>query len=147
MFADILRGEGFSVEVSNTLDVLLDTQALMQNDLIIPVWTMGDYNDQCRSVCAAVESRKRACGLSRRYVRRVPQQHGMAVYDRVTGVAHPVTTGRTIPSILKSTASPITEGIGDFAVKSEQYYIHVDRRSASLQRRRFLLLTAARAER
>lgn len=128
VFADILRGEGFSVEVSNTLDVLLDTQALMQNDLIIPVWTMGEItNDQCRSVCAAVEA---GSGLAGCHGGMCDAFRNSTEWQFMTGsqwVAHPGNdrTDYTV-NIKKSTASPITEGIGDFAVKSEQYYIHVD---------------------
>lgn len=128
VFADILRGEGFSVEVSNTLDVLLDAQALMQNDLIIPVWTMGEItNDQCRSVCAAVEA---GSGLAGCHGGMCDAFRNSTEWQFMTGsqwVAHPGNDGTDYTvNIKKSAASPIIEGIGDFAVKSEQYYIHVD---------------------
>lgn len=35
VFASLLKQEGFCVEISDTLDVLLDTERLMQNDLIV----------------------------------------------------------------------------------------------------------------
>ena len=49
----------------------------------------------------------------------------MAVYDRVTVGGAPGNDGTDYTvNIKKYSQPPITEGIGDFAVKSEQYYIH-----------------------
>lgn len=109
VFADILRGEGFSVEISDTLDVLLDTQALMQNDLIIPVWTMGEItNDQCRSVCAAVEA---GSGLAGCHGGMCDAFRNSTEWQFMTGsqwVAHPGNDGTDYTvNIKKSAASPL----------------------------------------
>ncbi len=38
---DALVKDGFSVEMSDTLDALLDGDKLKSLDLIVPIWTMG----------------------------------------------------------------------------------------------------------
>ncbi|MFC5653436.1 ThuA domain-containing protein [Paenibacillus solisilvae] len=39
--AKVLREEHFDVEISDSLDVFLDTNKLKQTDLIVPLWTAG----------------------------------------------------------------------------------------------------------
>src|SRR5690606_27393691 len=56
LFEEILVGEGFEVEVSNTLDSFLNP-ALAELRLIVPVWTMGEISaDQSKAVTSAVAS-------------------------------------------------------------------------------------------
>ena len=40
-FSSRFSADGFSVEVSDTLDSFRDESALMKRDLIVPIWTMG----------------------------------------------------------------------------------------------------------
>src|ERR1035438_3798581 len=48
IFEKVLKGEGFEVEVSDTLDVLKDQAKLNALDLIVPQWTMGKITgEQC----------------------------------------------------------------------------------------------------
>src|SRR5215208_6520421 len=41
LFAPILQGHGFDVQLSDTLDAYLDAERMRSLDLIVPVWTMG----------------------------------------------------------------------------------------------------------
>src|SRR3712207_2269720 len=41
IFAAVLRGDGYDVEIAGTLDVYLDAGKLRALDLIVPLWTMG----------------------------------------------------------------------------------------------------------
>lgn len=55
LFAGMLRGEGFEVELSESLDSFQDEERLGRLDLIVPVWSMGKISDdQLKSVVAAV---------------------------------------------------------------------------------------------
>src|SRR5690348_1536818 len=54
-FEEILKGEGFEVEVQNTLDAFLDAEKLAGLNLIIPVYTMSTITAEQRDpVVAAV---------------------------------------------------------------------------------------------
>ena len=46
IFRDILEEEGFSVELSDTLESFGDAEGLKGYDLIVPHWTMGEIPDK-----------------------------------------------------------------------------------------------------
>ena len=46
IFQDILESEGFSVTVSESLESFDDVDALVDLDLIVPVWTMGELTGE-----------------------------------------------------------------------------------------------------
>ena len=57
VFEGILLEEGFSVEVSDTLDAFLDAEKLKALHLIVPIWTMGQITqEQVMPVIKAVVS-------------------------------------------------------------------------------------------
>ena len=63
IFRRVLVEEGFSVEVSDTLDALRDEAALRQLSLIVPVWTMGKIlPEQCNPVFCGSAAARRAWG-------------------------------------------------------------------------------------
>ena len=46
-FAGLLRGEGFEVEIFDTLQVMADRRdELNELDLLVPVWTMGSITGE-----------------------------------------------------------------------------------------------------
>lgn len=126
IFAKALREKSFEVEVSPTLDSFKDEEKLKALDLIIPIWTMGSINgDQERPLLNAVES---GVGLAGCHGGMCDAFRNNTEYQFMTGgqwVAHP-------GGILKywvnidGEKSPITDGIKDFEIESEQYYLHVD---------------------
>lgn len=125
VFARALREQGFDVEVSNTLDSFLDTEKLKRLSLIVPVWTMGAItNEQCKSVCAAVES---GVGIGGCHGGMCDAFRANTAWQFMTGgqwVAHP---GNEITYTVKITGKHwITEGLSDYQVTSEQYYMHTD---------------------
>ncbi len=126
-FAAMLRGEGFAVEVSDTLDALLDGERLKSLDLIVPVWTMGQItNEQCRPVLEAVAS---GVGLSGCHGGMCDSFRENVDWQFMTGgqwVAHPGNDGTMHRISLRRTSGGITEGLTDFDVATEQYYLHVD---------------------
>lgn len=128
IFAEILKEEGFQVEISDTLDSFIDEAKLMDLNLIIPIWTMGEIsNEQLQPVLKAVES---GVGLAGCHGGMCDSFRNSVEWQFMTGsqwVAHPGNDGVDYEvNILKSSSSPIIDGISDFKVKSEQYYLHVD---------------------
>jgi sialidase-1 len=62
VFAKMLEGEGFEVEVSTSLDTLLDTGKLAALSLLVPIVTMSKITDeQCAAVLQTVEA---GCGVA-----------------------------------------------------------------------------------
>ena len=127
IFARVLRDERFDVEVSDTLDAFSDQGKLMGLSLIVPVWTMGKItNDQLDPVCNAVRS---GVGIAGCHGGMCDSFREATEWQFMTGgqwVAHPGNDGTRYTVRIGPTKSPITEGIKDFDVTSEQYYLHVD---------------------
>lgn len=127
-FARILREEGFEVELSDTLDAFLDYDKLASLDLIVPLWTMGQItNEQCRGVIQAVG--KYGVGLAGCHGGMCDAFRENVEWQFMTGgqwVSHPGGDGVEYMVNIKHGSSPITAGIKDFKVSSEQYYVHID---------------------
>ena len=117
----------FEVEVSDTLDSFLDEEKLKSLDLIIPVWTMGEITkEQVDPVIEAVAS---GVGLAGCHGGLCDAFRESVVWQFMTGgnwVAHPGGDGVKYIVNIKNSTSTITEGLSDFTVESEQYYLHVD---------------------
>ncbi len=126
-FETVLRKEGFDVEVSDSLDSFLDLEKLMGLDLIVPVWTMGEITkEQTEPVVEAVAS---GVGMAGCHGGMCDSFRNSVQWQFMTGgnwVAHPGGDGVEYRVEMKNSSSPLVEGITDFTVKSEQYYLHVD---------------------
>ncbi len=127
LFAKILSAENFQVDVRNTLDAFLDRAALLALDLIVPVWTMGKITrEQFAPVNEAVQS---GVGLAGCHGGMCDAFRENTDWQFMTGgqwVAHPGNDGVAYTLHITDHDHPITRGLADFAVKSEQYYMHVD---------------------
>lgn len=128
IFGDILTKEGFEVEISDTLDSFLDEDKLMNLNLIVPVWTMGEIKrEQLNPVLKAVAA---GVGIAGCHGGMCDSFRNCVEWQFMTGsqwVAHPGNDGVEYEvNIVKSSSSVIIENINDFKVKSEQYYLHVD---------------------
>jgi uncharacterized protein len=128
IFGDVLREEGFDVEVSDTLDSFRDAQRLASVDLIVPVWTMGKIEkEQLEPLLAAVE--KGGTGIAGCHGGMGDSFRNEVNYQYMVGgqwVAHPGNDGVTYTVRMKDHEQPLTQGIEDFIVVSEKYYMHVD---------------------
>jgi type 1 glutamine amidotransferase len=126
LFAALLRAEGYETEISTSLDVYLDADKLRGLDLIIPTWTMGKLSrEQAAGLLAAVES---GVGVGGWHGTMGDSFRENTDYQFMVGgqwVAHP---GNIIDYTVNISPvdHPITRGIGDFRMHSEQYYMHVD---------------------
>lgn len=126
IFAPILAREGFEVEISDTLDSYLHRENLLSKDLIVQVWTMGKITaEQLKGLQEAVAS---GVGLAGWHGGLGDSFRESTDYQFMIGgqwVAHP---GGVIDYTVQITdhLDPITAGLKDFAMHSEQYYMHVD---------------------
>lgn len=127
-FSRILKNEGFEVEISDTLDSLLDYEKLNGLDLIIPVWTMGSITrEQCTGVVQAVG--KYGVGLVGCHGGMCDAFRQSTEWQFMCGgqwVSHPGGDGVKYDVNIKHSSSPITFGLHDFQVATEQYYVHID---------------------
>lgn len=127
LFEKILIEEGFKVEMSQSLDSFNDEAALKQLDLIVPLWTMGKITkQQCEAVANAVTS---GVGIAGNHGGMCDAFRESVLWQFMTGgnwVAHPGNDETDYMVNIKKGSSPLVEGIADFAVSSEQYYLHVD---------------------
>lgn len=126
LFAQLLHDVGYTVELSDTLDAFLDQERLQQFSLIVPVWTMGSITPQQeRGLLDAVEA---GVGLAGWHGTMGDSFRNSPAYQFMVGgqwVAHPGNIIDYRVNIVNHD-DPITAGLSDFAVRSEQYYMHVD---------------------
>ncbi len=126
IFAPYLESQGYDVTVSDTLDSYLNKELMMSLDLIVPVWTMGTItNEQEKGLLDAVMS---GIGIAGWHGGMGDSFRNNVEYQFMVGgqwVAHP---GGVIDYEVNITKrdDPIVAGLDDFAMHSEQYYVHVE---------------------
>jgi uncharacterized protein len=126
VFAPILQARGFDVEVVDTLDVYLDRDKMQALSLIVPVWTMSTIaREQEKGLLDAVRS---GVGIAGWHGGMGDSFRNNTDYQWMVGgqwVAHPDNITDYEVNIVDH-EDPITAGIADFKMHSEQYYMHVD---------------------
>jgi type 1 glutamine amidotransferase len=126
IFEPWLKDQGAKVTVSDTLDSYLDEELMGQVDLIIQIWTMGTITrQQERALENAIKS---GVGLAGWHGGLADSFRNSVEYQFMVGgqwVAHP---GGVIDYRVDITDhdDPVTSGISNFDMHSEQYYMHVD---------------------
>lgn len=127
VFKSMLEAAGYGVEQSTTLESLEDTERLKALDLFVPSWTMGKITEeQVESVSEAVAS---GVGIAGCHGGMCDAFRDSVLWQFITGgnwVGHPGGDEVEYVVNIRNTSSPLVAGIGDFKVKSEQYYMHVD---------------------
>jgi len=126
IFAPFLSEQGFQVEVSDSLDSYLDAERMRSLSLIVQCWTMGTITpEQERGLLEAVES---GVGIAGWHGGMGDSFRGNPSYQFMVGgqwVAHPGGIVDYEVNIVKP-EDPIVQGLRDFRMHSEQYYMHVD---------------------
>jgi type 1 glutamine amidotransferase len=126
LVAQLLGERGYAVTVRDTLDAYLDHELMSSIDLIVPIWTMDVIrDDQLNGLLNAVRG---GVGLAGWHGGMGDSFRNSTEYQFMVGgqwVAHP---GNIIDYTVNITdhSDPITVGIPDFAMHSEQYYMHTD---------------------
>ncbi len=126
IFAPFLADQGYEVQIADTLDVYLDTAMLHELSLIVPVWTMGTITrEQEQGLLEAVKS---GVGIAGWHGCMADSFRNNEKYQFMVGgqwVAHPGNIIDYTVNIINHD-DPITAGLQDFTMHSEQYYMHVD---------------------
>ena len=126
LFAPWLESKGFKTTVTNSMDIYTDKSRMAGFRVIVPTWTMGQIsNEQWAGLRDAVLA---GAGLAGWHGGMCDAFRSNTEYQFMTGgqwVAHP---GGIVRYKVNVTApkDPITKGLKDFWMKSEQYYLHTD---------------------
>jgi type 1 glutamine amidotransferase len=118
--------EGAQVTVSDTLEVYVKTDLQKDIDLIVQVWTMGTIEDKQEK--ALLEAVKSGVGLAGWHGGLGDSFRNNTEYQFMVGgqwVAHPGGVIDYRVNIVDH-EDPVTQGLSDFDMHSEQYYMHVD---------------------
>jgi hypothetical protein len=126
IFAPLLEAKGFEVRVVNDLNVYCEKDYMESLSLIVPIWTMSQITkEQEKGLLDAVAA---GVGVAGWHGGMGDSFRNNTQYQFMVGgqwVAHP-------DNIIDYTVNitnhddPITKGIPDFQMHSEQYYLHVD---------------------
>lgn len=123
--AGFLRDEGYTVQVSDSLDLLADSDFLDQQDLIVPVWTMSTIgHEQERGLLSAV---RKGSGCAGWHGGMADSFRNNTEYQFMVGgqfICHP--GGIIDYTVNIASDDPIVHGLNDFQMTSEQYFMHVD---------------------
>jgi uncharacterized protein len=122
--AAMLRDAGLTVDVSTSLDALDDNLAQLR--LIVPIWTMGEIEPA--QLSALLDAVAGGVGLAGFHGGMGDAFRTATDFQWMVGgqfVAHPDGI-KDYEVTIVDRASPITAGLDDFTVTSEQYYMHVD---------------------
>lgn len=126
-FASLLEKNGWEVEIAHDQAKLGDLDFLKSLDLIIPCWTMGSIEGEyTRNISKAVAS---GVGLAGCHGGMCDAFRQDTEWQFITGgqwVSHPGGDGIKYMVDIRKGSSPIVEGLDDFEVCSEQYYLHID---------------------
>jgi type 1 glutamine amidotransferase len=137
IFAPWLKEQGFDVEISNTLDSYLDAAKLKSLDLIVQAVTQATITpEQEKGLLDAVMD---GVGIAGWHGGLADSFRSSVNYEYMIGgqwVAHP---GGVIDYEVNITdpKDPITAGLQDFKMHSEQYYMQVDPNNKVLATTRF----------
>jgi len=124
--APVVEKAGYEVGISDTLDAYLDQDRMKALDLVVQVWTMGQITpEQQKGLLDTVAG---GVGFGGWHGGAGDSFRNNTEYQFMVGgqwVAHP---GGIVDYEVNITnhEDPITAGIPDFNMHSEQYYMHVD---------------------
>lgn len=126
IFASLLAEAGMEVEVVHDLDRFCDSEYMKSLDLVVPTWTMSQLKpEQEKGLLDAIRGGVNCGGW---HGGMCDAFRSSTEYQWMTGgqwVAHP---GNIIDYRVNITnhMDPVTAGLSDFDMHSEQYYMHVD---------------------
>jgi type 1 glutamine amidotransferase len=126
IFAPLIEREGYQVEISNTLDAYLDAEKMRAYSVIVQVVTMSTITKEQEQ--GLLEAVKGGVGFAGWHGGQADSFRNNTEYQFMVGgqwVAHPGNFVDYTVNIIDHD-DPITAGIQDFSVHTEQYYMHVD---------------------
>lgn len=126
LFGKLLAERGFEVVISNSLKPLADKDKMASFDLIIPVWTMSKISKE--QADGLLEAVRNGTGIGGWHGGMCDAFREHTEYQWMTGgqwVAHPGNIIEYEVNIIDHD-DPVTRGLKDFKIRSEQYYMHTD---------------------
>lgn len=126
IFAPILEEAGFAVDIHTTLDIYTDQAQMQSYDLISQVYTMSQISKEQEK--GLLETIKAGTGFAGWHGGMADAFRNNTEYQFMVGgqwVAHPGNIIDYEVNIINH-EDPITAGLSDFKMHSEQYYMHVD---------------------
>lgn len=126
VFIPFLESAGFEVRVETSMDVYTDADYMGSLSVVVPCWTMGEISgEQCKGLLQAI---KGGLGIAGWHGGMGDAFRQATNYQFMVGgqwVAHP---GGIVPYTVNITKpeDPVMADLSDFAMTSEQYYMHVD---------------------
>lgn len=122
-----LKEEGAKVQIYNSAEVYTDKKIMTDTDLVIQILTMSQITrEQEKGLLEAIE--KNGTGMAGWHGGMCDAFRNNPDYQYMTGgqwVAHPGGVIDYTVNIVNK-RDPVTSGLKDFAMHSEQYYMHVD---------------------
>jgi uncharacterized protein len=126
VFIPWLEERGFDVEVSNTLDSYLDSKKMKSLALVVQAVTMGQITPQQEK--GLLEAVREGVGIAGWHGGLADSFRSNTEYEFMVGGSFAAHPGGMIDYEVRFTnrSDPITRGLQDFRVRSEQYYMLVD---------------------
>lgn len=126
-FAGLLEQHGYQTQISDSLDIMADVELLKSQDLIVACWTMGEIkNEYVDNLSTAIAA---GTGMAGCHGGMCDSFRDNVQWQFITGgqwVSHPGGDGIDYTVNIQTGSSPITQGLEDFPVCSEHYYLHID---------------------
>lgn len=126
IFVPWMQEEGAEVVVSDSLAIYKNKELMSRVDLIVQVWTMGRITHD--EEVALLEAVRCGVGLAGWHGGLGDSFRNSTEYQFMVGgqwVSHPDNITEYEVDILDK-ADPVTFGLKQFTMNSEQYYMHVD---------------------
>ncbi len=126
LFVPWMRSEGAEVKVFDSLDCYADSILMAETDLVVQIVTMSKISEEQEK--GLLDAIKRGVGIAGWHGGIGDSFRNNTEYQFMVGgqwVAHP---GGVIDYEVNVTdkKDPVTRGLKDFKMNSEQYYMHVD---------------------
>jgi len=126
IFVPWLQSSGAEVILSDSLGIYRNADIMNKVDLIIQVWTMGSIKGE--EEWGLLNAVKRGVGIAGWHGGLGDSFRNNVEFQFMVGgqwVSHP---GGIVPYevVIKDKKDPVTKGLKNFHMKSEQYYMHVD---------------------
>jgi type 1 glutamine amidotransferase len=128
-FKNFLESNEYNVSITRDLDIFQDKALLSQLHLFIPIWTMYAKELPHDFFEPILEAAGGGLGIAGCHGGMCDAFRMSVSWQFLTGanwVSHPGSDGVKYRINIINKSNPITEGIDDFDLASEQYYLHVD---------------------
>ena len=128
LFVPFLKEQGFTVDTADSLDVYGEEDRLAATDLVVQCWTMGEIAPELsRALAAAVRA---GTGFAGWHGGIIDSFRGDLDYHLLTGgqfLMHPADfVDYTVHLAPGRAEHPVVEGLSDFGVHTEQYWVATD---------------------